>query len=226
MNTVNNAIVDKIKKLLALSKSANEHEAILALQRAQELMEKHGISSIDVELSDVNESAVTAGTSNNMPRWLCRLAHVVADAFGVQWFQSSRLGENKVVFVGIDAYAEISSYAFTVLRRQLVKARKAHLDGISKRFKRANRIRKADIFAMAWVHTVDSKVVNFAASVKTEELINTYMAKHHSGLVTFTPKSQQAKPADFDDMGSGYIAARDVTLNHGMRSADRQKAIA
>lgn len=37
-------VLEKLKKLLALSKSDNPHEASLALQRVQKLMQAYGIS--------------------------------------------------------------------------------------------------------------------------------------------------------------------------------------
>ena len=48
-------ILDKIKKCLALSKSANEHEAAQALKQAQALMEKHEVNAVDIALSEVSE---------------------------------------------------------------------------------------------------------------------------------------------------------------------------
>ncbi len=49
----NSKHIDKIKKLLRLAKSANEHEAAAAMSRAQALMQQHGLSSESPELSDV-----------------------------------------------------------------------------------------------------------------------------------------------------------------------------
>ncbi len=49
-------ILEKIKKCLALSKSANEHEAAQALKQAQALMREYGITDIEVELSAVTET--------------------------------------------------------------------------------------------------------------------------------------------------------------------------
>lgn len=40
---------EKIKKLLSLSKSPNEHEAQSALAKAQQLMAEHKISMAEVE---------------------------------------------------------------------------------------------------------------------------------------------------------------------------------
>jgi len=39
--------VDKVEKLLALAQSANEHEATLAMQKANELIERHNIVSLE-----------------------------------------------------------------------------------------------------------------------------------------------------------------------------------
>ena len=46
--TDRNKVEEKIKKLLELANSANEHEANLALQRANELMNAHGVSEGDL----------------------------------------------------------------------------------------------------------------------------------------------------------------------------------
>jgi hypothetical protein len=39
----NQGVIEKIRKLLALSKSPNEHEAALADARAQELLQQHNL---------------------------------------------------------------------------------------------------------------------------------------------------------------------------------------
>ena len=49
------AILEKIKKCLALSKSANEHEAAQAMKQAQALMKKYEVDAVDVALSEVSE---------------------------------------------------------------------------------------------------------------------------------------------------------------------------
>ena len=50
-------ILKKIRKLLALSASANEHEAAAALAKAQALMEEHELAERDVELADIETAA-------------------------------------------------------------------------------------------------------------------------------------------------------------------------
>jgi hypothetical protein len=48
-------IVDKIRKLLALSESSNEHEAMLAMENANKLLMKHNLEMSDVNEVDINE---------------------------------------------------------------------------------------------------------------------------------------------------------------------------
>lgn len=46
---------EKIKKLLALSESSNEHEAKSALLKAKKLMAEHKIAEIDLEGMDMED---------------------------------------------------------------------------------------------------------------------------------------------------------------------------
>ena len=49
----------KIKKCLALGRSASEHEAAAAMRQAQKLMEQFGLREQDVSLADVAEVKVS-----------------------------------------------------------------------------------------------------------------------------------------------------------------------
>ena len=48
--TTPEAVIDKIRKCMALAESENEFEAAAALRQAQRLMQQHGLSSDDVEV--------------------------------------------------------------------------------------------------------------------------------------------------------------------------------
>ena len=79
-------ILEKLKKLLALSKSDNPHEAALALQRAQKLMLAYNITQADLALSDIDESISDywAAGSVNPPRYMLGLLDIIQVAFGVK----------------------------------------------------------------------------------------------------------------------------------------------
>jgi hypothetical protein len=84
-----NKIIDRIRKLLELSKSANEHEAASAGARAAALMEEHQISEAVLRVTDereaepVVEGSVAAGRqSGRRVAWKCTIVRGAAKAMG------------------------------------------------------------------------------------------------------------------------------------------------
>jgi hypothetical protein len=88
------AIVEKIRKLLALGESDNEHEAALAIARANALMEKYDIEETMIHLDDGTEDepvvdSVLFGKGKQKIYWRGRLAGVLASANGCDYYWSS-----------------------------------------------------------------------------------------------------------------------------------------
>jgi hypothetical protein len=125
-------IMRKIKKCLALSSSSEPNEAAAALRQAQKLMEKHGLTTMDVAVSEINETDVrsTAG-STKVPAWELKLMRLVAEAFGCHllWMRGNSHGRTaKELFgswrlVGPSSQLPIAQYTAQVLLRKLTKAR-------------------------------------------------------------------------------------------------------
>ena len=124
-------IIEKIKKCLALSKSANQHEAATALRQAQALMEKYNIDADDAELLGIVNAEILGSGSQKPPVFESMLAQSIAKLMDCKVFLSYQVHRTtstaKVVavwhFTGFDPAPEIASYAFDVLYRQLKKAR-------------------------------------------------------------------------------------------------------
>jgi hypothetical protein len=86
-------IVEKIRKLLELSRSANEHEAALAAEKARELIVKHAVSEDElraaggaieaepVERDELHTYAKGGWRRGRIPRWHVVLAEALAEAF-------------------------------------------------------------------------------------------------------------------------------------------------
>lgn len=84
---VDSKIIEKLKKLLALSASDNENEAELAMNKAEEIMRKHNLSVQDVAMdgSGANiESAVVYGQTKSVQKWERSLGNSIARAFDGQ----------------------------------------------------------------------------------------------------------------------------------------------
>ena len=93
MNTDLETIKKRIKKLLALSKSPNENEAMAALQKAQELMAEYRIT----EAECVYTSATVKATKRESA-WRSVLANAIAPLYACETFQNVSSGE--MIFYG------------------------------------------------------------------------------------------------------------------------------
>lgn len=97
-----NKIVKKIKKLLALSKSSNENEAQNAMLKVQELLMKHRLSMKEVEnydIEDINVDEKVTDFTFTKAKWKGELATIIADNLSCYcYFKTYRT--NKITFMG------------------------------------------------------------------------------------------------------------------------------
>lgn len=139
-----NDIILKIKKLLALSKSKNKNEAHNALLKAQKLLIKYKLSMKEVEeYSDVKlEECYTEETFRGKS-WKSNLAEVLSNNLGCYYyFNCKKYGVRKVVFYGKEEDTTVCKIMYTYAIKcinsdgdKLVKKlkedkRRKHFDGI------------------------------------------------------------------------------------------------
>lgn len=112
------AIIEKIKKLLRLAKSSNEHEAALAAARAQELLAKHNLDECDFsEYEPPKEAGLASAPIVKKPaNWVWLLAASVAGAFDCRYF-FTRSGH--MCFVGVDLDHEVAAFTYAYLYRTI-----------------------------------------------------------------------------------------------------------
>lgn len=108
---------EKIKKLLALSKSPNEHEAQSALAKAQQLMAEHKISMAEVEDKEkrkANEHSAGITYSTRRDPWVLRLSKVISKNYCCESFSRREKGKQtyKLYFCGLNEDVEICMIAF------------------------------------------------------------------------------------------------------------------
>ena len=218
-------ILDKIKKCLALASSSNEHEAKAAMQRAQALMKKHGITSNQVDLADVKTQLCNAQSVDNPPQYYQYLLSLIGYAFGVHCVYRPRYYQYTaaVEFIGIQQQAELAGYVYEVLFRQLTNARTEYIKSL-KRYKRANKTRKADIFAENWVHGVATKVSKFAQMPEHQNLIEQYKTQHYkSGISRLKDREHEHKKGDEQAAFDGQKAGKQVSISHGVKGHETAK---
>lgn len=225
----------KIKKCLALSKSANPHEAAAGLRQAQALMALHSISDTDVTLADVRHCAAPARYAE-MLLWESRLARLVADTFGCNMLHSSRLVKqfagrlvkrSSYVFIGTSSAPEVASYAYDILSRQCAKSRLAHIRKQPKNCKPRTLIARGDEYALGWVTGVLDLLEKFAGTEKNCALLEQYMAQRYPDLKTITPKDRvTGRNTNENDWRAGIQAGRSVQLNRGLAAGAQQGLLA
>lgn len=204
------AIIDKIRKLLALARGSSEHEAASALAKARAMMDAYGITDGDVAMAEVDEASTRCSRAATPPMWENALAITVERALGVMSFHGGGIR----TFIGRAPKAEIANYAFSVLHRTL-KAQRAHY--IATKLKRATLARKrarADVFCEGWAIAIYVKIEALYPASAQDELVDQYLADRHPGLVASDARVAKLKAED--DYRCGHFAGSNVDLHMGV----------
>ena len=109
--------LDKIRKLLALSSSPNEHEAKLAAERASMIMQEHQIQFADVEIADLKRSDIaeviyTVADQKRKLIWISVLARGCAKLFDGEVVRLNDQPGTKFKFVGYPSDIEAMKSLF------------------------------------------------------------------------------------------------------------------
>ena len=218
-------ILDKIKKCLALSKSANEHEAAQALKQAQALMEKYEVNAVDIALSEVSEQGADRRMAVKLAEWQWAVANMISEVFGCQ---SYRRGKT-MMFYGIGNRAEISAYAFDVVYRQISADRRKFLKNCRAR-KQAHRTYLADQFCNGWIMGAWEMVKKFEMSDEEKAVMDGYVKKEYPYMTearTRDAKSSilQGSTMEYEALAQGMESGKQVQLHHAMSGTDGVKQI-
>lgn len=107
--------IEKLRKLLALTESNNEHEALAAARRLHSLLAKHNISMTDLERNEDNVGQESINTS--VRPWKQLVAQSIARLYFCE-FYTSRLRNSKngmFIFVGTEANRMFAMHIFQMV---------------------------------------------------------------------------------------------------------------
>jgi len=130
-------IKEKIKKLLALSKSDNENEAAAALEKANELLSKYNLDETELYFNSVSTKYV----KTYVP-WKTVISNSVAWLYGVTKYKDTNNGT--LVFVGLDIYTFLAKEMFEYLIKTIDRTAKKQIRKNAK-----NKFRKSFKYGMA-----------------------------------------------------------------------------
>lgn len=207
-------ILKKIRKLLALSASANEHEAASALAKARTLMDEYQLAERDVELAEVETAAGRRNAADRPTIWEADLMFVVAGVFSVEYYLDA---PGSVRFVGIGANAQIAQYAWTTLFRLLKRQRAAYVKTTLRRCKAGTKRARADYFCRGWVRAVEIAVVCLVPERRQCSLAKQWLAENLTltSVAARNPAATRSR-AISDDYWKGWDEGSKVELNHGL----------
>lgn len=217
-------LLAKIRKCLALGKSSNEAEAATALAKARELMDVYGLTSQDVELSEISEELAKGNRSQTPPLWENTLCLVVQRALGVQAVLG-RPGEWH--FIGAGAAPQIAVYAFAVLFRQLKAARAEYTRTRLKRCGLARKRQRADVFCEAWATAVFVQVHRLMPEQPCDDTVGKYIAQRFGQMVEVNARQASNKGRRTDqDYWAGIDQGRKVELHNAVGAAGKMELLA
>lgn len=213
-------IIEKIRKCLELAKSGSEHEAAAALRQATKLMELHKVSQAEMLAAGVSTAHARSGALERPASWEDRLAGSIARVFGCRLIHSSGFSESHWLFIGIAPANTVAAYSFEVLFRQARKARQSFMSSELRRFKRSNKVRRADLFSDAWVQSACRTVAALTPVEGAEEAIAAYVELKYPELGVLQPanrnKGRELDAKDQRAYAAGLGAGRNAQLHQGV----------
>jgi len=228
-------LIEQIKKLFSLSKSSNEHEASLALQKAQEMMRKYQIDNNDLindQVEDIIEIDFEVSKKYNTSN--SSLAYWIGQAFLVKPIMITNRAGKTIRFIGSKTDLSIATYVYSYMMNILeIKAddyivnQKAKYPNKDWRGKVAKM--KAD-YSFGFVEAVseklrkikeeskpltqyDSHVMNQLVVVKND-LIKQYLNKNYDNL----KKTKSHVSYNKDHFSAGFSEGERTGIHRGVGS--------
>ncbi|MBI5249922.1 MAG: DUF2786 domain-containing protein [Desulfomonile tiedjei] len=220
-------VISKVRKLFELSGSPNENEAALAAAKARELLARHNLSMADLSTDELKSAIAATEASVKVGKvlrnWEKGLLIHIARGFECEHIIRRRQGCSPLLtFIGTEADAEVASYTFQFLYRELnrlvdrtlprlkrenrnwntASLRYAYLDGAVKRIGERFRERTQA------VRTAESNGCRELVLVK-DEIIRNYMASAFSSIKTEYSRSRIVSAGAFE---KGYKDADHISL--------------
>ena len=150
-------VVGRVRKLLNLSTSTNEHEAVAAAAKAQELLSKYNLKMSEIPNHD--QSAMKAEESRVRVRkmadeWMYVLSDYTAKAFDCDYYHTSGV-YGHMVFIGVGADSEVCAWTYEYIYTQLKRM-------VTKKYERlikSNRL-KRESYLRAAVYSITTSAVS------------------------------------------------------------------
>lgn len=219
MSDINiDAVKAKLKKLLALAGSDNAHEASLAMERAQTLMEKYNLRTIDVAADGSGAYVGTQeveGTGEIATTWESQLGWAIAQAFDGEAVRSKlRHGGWKFTFIAGKTDLEIIVDLFARLRETVPRMSRTYLAGLPSWEKSHGARTLGNNYRLGVVSTINQRLraLRKPAAASTPSNCRDLVVVKNKAVAQRTaslfPRLKQAKPSKARYAAHAYAAGQ------------------
>lgn len=128
---MDNTVIERIKKLLKLSTSSNEHEAALAAERAADLMRQHNIAEAQLRIAADKPAEAEpiierrSRWTKSEQRWRIHLAQAAAAAYDCFVFSDTVNSGGLLTFYGRESATQAAVYTTEYLIAEVDRITKA-----------------------------------------------------------------------------------------------------
>ena len=112
-------IIERVRKLLALSNSSNEHEAALAAAHAQRLLAEHNLAMSELDVAEEGAGEVELQVARTVPKWLSSLFATVANAFDCFPIVTTTTNHSLLRFIGVGEDPAVAACTLQYLMQEL-----------------------------------------------------------------------------------------------------------
>lgn len=130
-------VLDKVRKLLALAGSSNEHEAALAMSRAQGLLAEHNLTLADVKAEKGDEFVIEKDIVTTSYPWRRQLANAVASLYFCRYYYQSVQRRKTMYdvhcFAGAQHNIAVAKMMFEYLHKTVDRLAREGARGLSKK---------------------------------------------------------------------------------------------
>lgn len=188
-----NKIIDKIRKILELSKNnPSKEEAEAAALKAQKMLADYHISMSDLEECDPDDIAGTSTEVGGTKKWRWLLAEVVANNFRCKFYSTGKL----VTFYGHATDIEVAKDTYEYLFKIAHKGARKERDAVHRIYGTS-----AGVY--------NGYCIGFVNGVKSA------LAKQCTALMLVTPKDVEESYAD---MSKSFTTRRNSISARGHRN--------
>lgn len=225
------SVMRRLKKLLAMATDGrgNDAEATNAMRMAQKLMAEYNLSQGTLAASEVGEARMGTSRADTPPPWESYLLSEICRAFGARqvWYPGAgprgyrSKGAHGVVAPKVTL--ELITYAFDVLRRQLIKARTEYVAALPEWWTRPRKAAEGDAFGIGFVRSLSTKISDYVGDPAVAEAIK---LRHEEIVGDRQAKNKKAdRPQSYDADVAGREAGKHASLHRAMNGAEEQLRI-